>query len=148
MVSIDDFVIKYGDDKKIFNLEKALSYLLAERKLFSNTRPYIENPWDPKENHVVCSPTTVLFVNTSDIFAWGVADGDSITGSDEADIETNDVYRLLSYVLDDSGWGVIKYACWKQQLQPQNPIIRDMKKDGVWDDFMESLPAQNADKLI
>ena len=142
MVSIDDFVSEYGGNKKMFHLDKAVAYLLTEGVLFLNNRPYIENPWDPKEKHMLGESTTVIFLNTSDVFVWGVADGDSITGSDKADIETNDMYRLLSYVLDDKKWGSIKYACWKHNLQPQKPIIRDMKKDGAWDDFMESLPEQ------
>ena len=102
----------------------------------------MKNPWDPKENHTLGEPTTVVFVNTSDVFAWGVADGDSIRCSDKADIETNEVYRLLTYALANKKWCYVKYACWKHNLQPQKPIIRDMKKDGAWDDFMESLPEQ------
>lgn len=145
-ISIDDFIIKFGDDKA-FNRDKAISYLLGKRILFSNIRPYIENPWDSKEKHIVSeSYTIVLFVNTSDVFEWGVADGDSITGSDEVDIETNDIYRLLTYVIENEKWGSIKYACWKRNLQPQKPQIDDMKKDGVWDEFMESFP-KNPDSI-
>ena len=59
---------------------------------------------------------------------------------DNADFETNELYRLTSYVIDNEKWGSTKFACWKRNLQPQKPVIDDMKKDGVWDDFMEAFP--------
>ena len=127
--------------RRTFDDSKALSYLLRKDVLFLNTRPYIENPWAPKEKRVVSeSDTIVVFVNCNDVFAWGGADAETITGSDEVNFETNELYRLTSCVIDNEKWGSTKFACWKRNLQPQKPVANDMKKDGVWDDFMESLP--------
>lgn len=149
MTSIDDFILKYGkeDDEKVFERDKALVYLLEKKVLFSNTRPYIENPYDPKEKHIVSeSATIVLFVNCSDTFVWGCADGIEIDANDKTDLETNELYRLTSYVIDNEKYGSDKFACWKRNLQPQKPVIDKMKKDGVWDEFMESLP-KNPDSI-
>ena len=149
MTSIDDFIFKYGkeDDEKAFEKDKALAYLLEKEVLFSNTRPYIENPYDPIEERVLSeSSTIVIFVNCNDVFAWGCADAETITGGDNADFETNELYRLTSYVINNEKWGSTKFACWKRNLQPQKPVIDDMKKDEVWDDFIESLP-KNADSI-
>ena len=58
----------------------------------------------------------------------------------EPNVETNELYRLTLYVTKNEKCGSIKFACWKRNLQPWKPIVKDMKKGGVWDDFMESLP--------
>ena len=88
--NIEDFIIRSGD-WAIFNAQKALAFLLLEDQLFLNTRRYIENDWDPKEKQVVADkPTTVIFLNCSDVFAWGCADGEDLLNDDELDIEKNE----------------------------------------------------------
>ena len=137
MAILSDFVTRMGDDL-IFYQEKALAYLLSERVVFVNSRPYVENPWADKHKQEIAGPTTVVFVNSNDVFAWGCADGECVTGSHIAD-DANELYRLLRYVLEDSRWGAVKYACWKNNLQPQKALVDKLKKAGVWDDWWQSL---------
>ena len=144
--NIEDFIIRSGD-WAIFNAQKALAFLLLEDQLFLNTRRYIENDWDPKEKQVVADkPTTVIFLNCNDVFAWGCADGEDLLNDDELDIEKNELYRLVIYVLENRKWGSTKWVCWKRNMQPQKPVADSMKKDEAWDDFMESLPPNGDSK--
>ena len=70
--NIEDFISRY-DDLTLFNAEKAIAFLLLEKMAFLNNRRYIVNDWDPKEKWVVTDKrTTVVFLNCSDIFAWGL----------------------------------------------------------------------------
>ena len=142
MLSMEDFLSDPKDGEQEFYAGEAIAYLLDKEVLFANVRPYVVNPWDPKDKQVMKESTIVLFVNTSDVFVWGGADALPITFNNEINIETNDLYRLTTYVLADELHGSIKYACWKRNLQPQKPRIDQMKNCGTWDDFMESLPAQ------
>jgi len=76
--------------------------------------------------------TTALYVNTSDVFAWGYSNFDC------ADLdEMFDLYKLTRA---SKKWGSIKWICYKDNLQPQYPIVRDMKLDDAWDEKMENLP--------
>ena len=136
-LTIEDFIIK-GHDKSWFDEVKAVCYLLERDILFLNQRKYIEDNVEPP---TIEPKTMVIFMNCSDVFAWGCADGFSITYSHNLDIEKNELYRLLTYVLaDKQHYGVIKYACWKQNMQPQKAIVADLKHDGVWDSWWEDLP--------
>ena len=141
---IDDFIKTYGkhNEKKIFDEKKALVYLFNKNVFFINSRPYVENPWDPKKKQNIAESTIVVFVNANDLFMWGCADGVEIknNGMWDADIETNELFRLTSYMMENPKWGADKFCCWKRNLQPQKSRIKAMKKDRVWDDFMESLP--------
>lgn len=127
MQTIEDFYIR----KDFFDEGKALAYLLDKGYLFSNSRPYIENPWDDKDKWEIGSSTIVLFVLCNDLFYWASGDAESIT--------INELPDFLEHILKEK-WGADKWTCKKRKLRPQQPIIERMKEDGVWDADMEALP--------
>ena len=141
-VTMDDFLIK-GDKSAYFDTEEALAYLFREGIVFANSRPYITNPWEPKEKHITGESTLCVFVLCNDVFAWGTADAENITATEDVDIETNELYRLMTYVLENKVWGGTKYACWKRNLQPQKPVINRLKSEGIWDEWWEALPTNS-----
>ena len=141
-VTIHDFVFEYKDDEVIFLKEKALAYLLTAgdgSHILINSRKYVVNSWEDSELWTFGGPTIVVFVNCSDVFAWGTADTEYVTVDERADLR-NELYRLLVYVLEDERWGATKFACWKRNLQPQKPMIDTLKKQGRWDEWWEALP--------
>ena len=142
-VTIDDFLTRDGD-RIWFDNEKALSYLLTKDALFINTRPYIENPWESKEKYEIGESTIVVFVECNDVFAWGCADAESITFEENSvlkkkNLEDNELYRLLTYELENERYGTTKFACWKRNQKPQEPIVEKLKSEGVWDEWWEAL---------
>ena len=77
--------------------------------------------------------STRLLINCNDLFYWG-----------SADAEEASAYKLEELYLAWEGnkkWGTSKFCCMQRGLQPQTPIVRDMKADGFWDDELEALPA-------
>ena len=73
-----------------------------------------------------------LSVNANDLFAWAC--------SDSVEIRSEEALQLLvEMVKENPIWGTSKWCCIQENLKPQNPIISDMKKAGVWDDVMEQL---------
>lgn len=119
---IDEDDVTYEHDGEIYYEEgDMLAILLIEEHIITGN---IETDSGQR--------TTVLYVNTSDVFAWGYANADCADLS-----EMEDLYKLTR---EDPKWGSIKWICFKDNLQPQYPIIRDMKIDGMWDEKMENLP--------
>ena len=143
MTSINDFIIpgESPGDEGIFEEENALAYLLTEGYVAINSRQYLESFHEPEEKYRISKNSTiVVFVNVNDKFGPG-SDAEDVSSDDgEPNIETNELYRLTLYVTKNERWGSVKFVCWKRNLQPWKPIVREMKKDGAWDDFMESLP--------
>lgn len=74
--------------------------------------------FDPIKIHYICS----------DIFAWGYADYEEITG---------EMFEEVREALKEK-WGLVKYHSRRHNEKPQWPIEADMRKDGVWD--LEDLP--------
>ena len=106
----EDFVWEWWHDGETiiaFEEEKALAYLLQERVCFLNVRPYITNPYQPKEKWEVSKgQTIVVYVNCSDTFAWGGSDGEELsTNEDVIDGVTDDLHYLLKLYLEDKKWG-------------------------------------------
>lgn len=104
------------DGGKVINEEMALAVLLKEEVLFSNTGS---------------DKTIVLYVNCNDVFMWGCADAEDIT--------TDQIESLYNLHFENKKWGTMKWACINRNLQPQSPIVRDMKIDKYWDDILEGL---------
>lgn len=113
------------DGEECCDEELALSILLREGVLFANEFGYI-NPSTGRSS----GSTVTLFVKCSDVFTWGCADAEDLPYSQ---------IGLLYKAWKSGPWGVTKWVCKKRWVQPQSPIRRDMKKDGVWDDEMEAL---------
>lgn len=82
--------------------------------------------------------TIGLFVNCSDVFAWGCADCEPAPlvgwGEDE------DFWRL--YEMARTDWGSAKWVALKRKLRPQKPVEARIRKLGLWDDEWDSLPAR------
>jgi len=114
------------DNKKYWNEEALLAYLLDEELVFCNSRKYVSI--DGK----VMSCTTVIFMSCNDVFSWGTADVENI--------EPDEFHELYELHEENKIWGPTKWACKKRNLQPQVPIIKAMKKSGYWDKELESLP--------
>lgn len=125
----------------MFREDKALAYLLGEGILIVLSLPIVENPWEEKDKwELIEGEAIVVQVITSDVFAWGYCASDNISSSDSIGTEKNELYDLLRLHLEDKRWGSTKWICFKCNKQPQYPIIRDMKKEGAWDEKMEALP--------
>lgn len=75
---------------------------------------------------------TELLVICNDIFMWGSADYEKLPA-----YEIQKCYEMWKA---DPNWGAIKWCCIHRNLKPQNPVVKDMKRDGVWDEIMENLP--------
>lgn len=111
--------------KKEWDNEKLLAYLLKEELVFCNSRKHL--CLDGTEQSYI----TVIFALCNDVFAWGYAEAEPIEPK-----EFSSFYELHK---ENKKWGAMKWACKKRNLQPQKPIVDDMKKDGYWDDELESL---------
>lgn len=118
----------------MFEESKALARLLAEDVVFIN------NHWWKKEWPEEACKTTGLFVNCNDIFAWACAEGEEVSVG-----EIQDLYDLW---IKDNRWGPAKWCAFKRNEKPQNPVVKMMKKDGVWDEKMEGLGENFYDKAI
>lgn len=138
-----DRELAYGSGENIFMEEEALAQLLSEGILFPNYRSYShlyrkdmeklerkEMPYDGQ--------SVILWVNVSDIFVWGYAEGEDL----ETDVELEQLY---GYCVKYGKWGAAVWACLKRNEKPQGPVERLMKKDGAWPDVLDSLPENHYD---
>ena len=143
-VKLSDFILDMSEHNMAdsFLTNEAISYLMNQEVLFANSRPYVNNPWMPKEKWETSEETLVLFVSCGDTFAWGGSDAESITYSENIGSE---IYQLLEYYLENRTYGVTKWVCIKRNQQPQKPLADSMKRDGIWNDIMESLPHNKYD---
>lgn len=78
------------------------------------------------------SPATIG-INLNDVFYWACADGEDIAWDEIGPI-------LKMHLTYPSGYGVIKWACLKRNLQPQKPLKKRMIERGAWDEELEALP--------
>lgn len=143
---IDDVFLEYEDKEKrkvrFCVEEKALEILLHENILFANSANTVDwDKWIPDEanpgkykhtdTYKIGGETVVLFVNCNDLFWWACADAEDLTLS-----EVPELYMMWK---NDKNWGVSKWCCKKRNMQPQLPIREDMKKEGVWEEWMDKL---------
>lgn len=99
-------------------------------------------PKSPPRNIGDYTPSKALFsVNANDVFAWCCADSEFIESEEE-------IWKLAEFVVADPKYGDFRWLCWKRQSKPQPPWIDRLKKEGVWDDFFENLPANKMDREI
>ena len=104
----------------IFEPHLALARLLAEEVVFVNNQWWKEELPEAQRKLLCC------FVNINDVFAWAC--------SDAIELNLTDLESLYRSWSDDKRWGVVKWACKNQNLQPQEAIVRRMKASNVWDD--------------
>ncbi len=107
------------DGKEILDDEVAAAELLTEQVLFVSAQ----------------GPTLELYALCNDLFYWGAADAQEVPPG-----ELESLFRMHRA---DSEWGSCKWCCLARNLRPQEPVLRDMKKAGVWDEAMEALPARD-----
>jgi hypothetical protein len=74
----------------------------------------------------------MLTINTNDWFYWGVSDCEYF-GED-------DIIHIWKEWKKEPRYGVLKWASKKNNMQPQAPWVKTMKKEGIWDEEWESLP--------
>lgn len=117
----------YGDNNEYFDEQEALSEMLSEPNLLfigGDSGPFF-NTSTPDRN-AVC-----VYINCNDLFYWGCADSEPLPHD-----KIEEAWR---------GWkagdcSLNKIACVQRGMQPQNPIVEQMKKDGEWDNGFEALP--------
>lgn len=85
-----------------------------------------------------CKGLCTIFVNCNDLFAWACADCE--------ELPVEEIANLYRMVKADPAWGDSKWCCIRRNMQPQAPIVQDMKRDGAWDEVMESLPPNPYEK--
>ena len=141
-LTIDDFVRHYGDSTYLDH-KAALAYLLLKGDVSPISRRFDRDP-EPDEEEEVGPETgrTVLFVNTSDTFAWGYSAHEHFRSDGGTESE---LYELLKITLENPKWGSVKWACVRWQEQPQAPIVHEMIKEGAWDETMRVLPPNSGD---
>lgn len=131
---------KEGIEEECCDEELALSILLKEGVLFSNSRDYVE--WDKWEQdnlgkfkhsdtYHVEGETIVLFVLCNDLFWWACADGEKL--------KINEVGELYRAWRKEGRVGVDKWCCKKRNMKPQKPIRDGMKECGTWEEWMDKL---------
>ena len=110
----------------LYDNEGAIAKLLEGEVLYANSFP-IKYP-----NGSDGSETLVLFVNCNDLFYWGTADAEHVT--------LKEVQSLYEAWKSGTKWGVSIWCCKKRNMQPQVPIVKDMKADGAWTEELEAFP--------
>lgn len=122
------YIDKDGESHNLCNENIALAKLLVDGVLFVGD--FDSGPFFKTEERST-EATLCVWVNCNDLFMWASADAEDIT--------EDELPELYNMHMADKEWGSLKWACKKRNMQPQAPIIRDMKKDGAWDDMMEAL---------
>lgn len=90
--------------------------------------------------------TAAIFVNASDIFAWGSADGEPIKTADGD--PGSEIIALYKCWKENEQWGFAKWLCLKRNEQPQRPVKEKMIESGVWNDQLEALPENYYDSIV
>ena len=74
-----------------------------------------------------------VYLNCSDVFAWGCSDAETITYDDILPL------YLMYREPNNKVWGTTKWVCQKRNEKPQKAVEQRMRDCGAWDDMMESL---------
>jgi len=125
--------------------EQALAELLLNEVVFLNSFWWMHDKFvydaETKENKTVPmenprwtkdeSEFIAIAAICNDVFMWGCADAEPV--------KYNQILPLYKMWKEDKDWGPVKWACIQRNMQPQKPMIRQMKAASVWDSVMESL---------
>lgn len=109
----EQVVYDYEDGSRIYNEELIVAELLMRGEMHLNNT-------ESDGQRTVCA-----FVVCSDIFAWACADSEPVT--------CKELPALYEMYAKDPKWGTAKWCILKRNQLPQPPVLRDMKKDGLWD---------------
>lgn len=115
--SYKDKELTLNEVKEYSAWEYAIGEMLMEDVIFTNT---------DKNNNLI------LLVNINDIFAWACADCEQIEYGEEI-LDLYSLWKQYDY------YGIVIWASYKRKMLPQDPIVNDMKKNGIWDNSMEKL---------
>lgn len=85
--------------------------------------------FEPKEGEDT-QPAAIM-VLANDVFAWACADYEPLT--------VGQIPVLYMMVKLDPKWGSVKWCCMQRNMQPQRPMLVDIKKAGSWDEEFEAL---------
>lgn len=81
------------------------------------------------------------FFLTSDLFAWGYADWERIDGEEM-------LKTIYSVWKEKGSSGISAWWCKHENEQPQWPVEKRWRENGVWDDELEKLPHCKYDENI
>ena len=107
-----------GKTVSSFHQDTALAAMILADQVFINSN-WWEDEWPEAARE-----TVAICVNTSDVFAWGVADGETITYA-----EIEEVYR---YFAQDQAYGTTIWALIRNRELPQKPVADSIRKAGKW----------------
>lgn len=71
-------------------------------------------------------------------FVGVICGGVFLSGNDYEPLFTGDLEELVKMVVDDPKWGAVKWCAIVRNMAP-NYVIEHMKRDGSWDDTMQTL---------
>jgi hypothetical protein len=120
-----------------FDVETAISQLLVESVLFANYRNYTHDD----KNFTKDGRTIILFMNCSDVFAWGCADAEDISSEEE-------LKQLYDFCVKYPTWGSTIWACLKRNEKPQSPVEKKMKDCNEWPKELDSLLENKYDTFL
>lgn len=128
-----------------FDSSGAIAQLIREARVFHNYRRYVVNDfgWEPPPpgtERISEHPTMEVFLNCSDVFAWGASDAEQIRSE-------SDLKRLVAHLRRDPIYGALKWACQTRNEQPQAPWVRRLKEVDAWTPLLDRLPPNRYDAL-
>lgn len=103
-----------GETIREFEEERALAYLLAKGIVF------VSDKWQSSTASYLIS----LYVDCSDVFAWGFAEGEELPFEE---IET-----LYKYVKNDPKDGSYIWCIIQRKMMPQKPVQDAITQNGIW----------------
>ena len=119
---------------KYFEAEDFIGELLLKGLIFTNSY-WMKKDWPDAAKNI-----TALFVNCSDIFAWGC--------SDSEDILHEEFDTLYEYYTKDPNWGCAIWCMTKRKGMPQKSVYDTIMKEGIWNlDKMKILEPNYYDKV-
>ncbi len=117
-----------------FDEELALAEMLIAGKLFANDKQYSNNQYDRND---ITGRTIVLFVNCSDMFAWGCADAE--------DLPYTEIKSLYEWFKKNATWGTVIWCMKQRNEKPQRPVVEAMVEEKAWEPWMDALPQNQYD---
>ena len=123
-----DWIDHKGEPQHADFTEIMLAKLLIDDVLFVgdfNTGPFFVSDKPSPES------TACVWINCNDLFSWGCADCEPLSAQE--------IPAFFKEYKKDPRNASTRWCCRKRNLQPQRPIIEQMKKDGEWDEEFENI---------